>query len=72
MFKRMLGRVAPLVVVVLTLAPGAVCAAAAVAPRMPNTLRRGVPAWLGYFVMFVLAVVVISISLMPSKRGHQD
>jgi hypothetical protein len=28
--------------------------------------------WLGMFVMFVLAAVVVVVSLMPSKRGHQD
>ncbi len=36
------------------------------------TLRRIAPVWLGYAVMFALAAVVIAVSLMPSKRSHQD
>ncbi len=35
-------------------------------------LRRGPPVWLGYLVMFVLMLLVVGVSLMPSKRGHQD
>jgi len=27
---------------------------------------------MGYAVMFLLAAVVIAVSLMPSKRSHQD
>ena len=41
------------------------------APPQP-TLRKSAPAWLGYLAMFVLLVVVIVVSLMPSKRSHQD
>ena len=46
-------------------------AQAAAAPPPPG-LRRSSPVWLGYAVMFLLALVVLAISLMPSKRGHQD
>ncbi len=35
-------------------------------------LRRGPPVWLGYLIMFVLMLLVVGVSLMPSKRGHQD
>jgi hypothetical protein len=28
--------------------------------------------WLGYLLMGVLLVVVIGVSLLPSKRSHQD
>jgi hypothetical protein len=45
--------------------------ALAAAPPTP-ALRRSSPVWLGYAVMFLLALVVLAISLMPSKRGHQD
>ena len=40
-------------------------------PPSPS-LRRYPPAWVGFFVMFVLLAVIVTISLMPSKRGHQD
>ena len=33
--------------------------------RTPNTV-------LGYAVVFVLLVLVVSVSLLPSKRSHQD
>jgi FtsH-binding integral membrane protein len=46
-------------------------AAIAAAPPTP-TLRKTSPAWVGYAVMFVLVVVVLTISLLPSKRSHQD
>lgn len=37
-------------------------------PNVTNTP----PAWVGFLIMAVLAIVVIAISLMPSKRSHQD
>jgi hypothetical protein len=49
----------------------AVVMAASTAPPQP-AIRRGTPAWLGYLVMFVLLSIVITVSLMPSKRSHQD
>ncbi len=36
------------------------------------SFKRSSPVWLGYLVMFVLLAAVILVSLMPSKRGHQD
>jgi len=50
-------------------APAAAFAQAA--PESPS-LKRHPPAWLGYAVMFILIIVVMSISLLPSKRSHQD
>ena len=41
------------------------------APPEP-TLRRTAPLWLGYLVMFLLVAVVVVVSLIPSKRSHQD
>ena len=35
-------------------------------------LQRGPPVWLGYLIMFVLMLLVVGVSLMPAKRGHQD
>ena len=47
--------------------------AQAAAPAEPTLDPKKAPAaWIGFFIMFVLAAVVIAISLMPSKRGHQD
>jgi hypothetical protein len=36
------------------------------------SLSKLPPVWLGLLVMFLMLVLVISVSLMPSKRGHQD
>ena len=35
-------------------------------------LKKAPPAWVGMAVMFILAALVISVSLLPAKRGHQD
>lgn len=37
----------------------------------PNA-RKVPPVWLGYLVIFGLLVVVMAVSMMPSKRSHQD
>ena len=36
------------------------------------TLRRSQPVWMGYLIIVVLLALVMLVSLMPSKRGHQD
>ena len=41
------------------------------APPTPG-LKQTSPVWLGYLFMAVLLAVVIVVSLIPSKRGHQD
>ncbi len=46
--------------------------AVAQAQSTDQVLQRAPPVWLGYLVIFVLLVVVLAVSLMPSKRGHQD
>ena len=39
----------------------------------PNpSLKKAPPAWLGMLVMFILLALVLGVSLLPSKRGHQD
>lgn len=46
---------------------------AAFASAPPNVvLRKTSPVWVGYAVMFLLVLVVLILSLMPSKRSHQD
>lgn len=41
------------------------------APPQPALNRSPAP-WIGYLLLFVLLAVVVGISLIPSKRGHQD
>lgn len=41
------------------------------AAPQPN-LQKSPPVWLGLMVIFILLVLVITVSLMPSRRGHQD
>jgi hypothetical protein len=55
----------------LAAAAPAAPAGAAGAPQTPG-LSGGPPVWLGFAVMFLLTAVVVAISLMPSKRSHQD
>ncbi|MEM7228329.1 MAG: hypothetical protein AAF432_05870 [Planctomycetota bacterium] len=46
-------------------------AVAIAGPPNPN-IRKNPPAWVGFAVMAILVGVVIFISLLPSKRSHQD
>jgi hypothetical protein len=53
----------------LTLVWPAVCMAqAAPAP----TLNKTPKVWVGYLFIFVFLVITLGVSLMPSKRSHQD
>lgn len=36
------------------------------------SLQKSPPVWLGLLVIFLLLVAVVMVSLMPSRRGHQD
>ncbi len=59
--------------VLMAAAVGAPVVAWAQTEGVPQpTLNRGSPVWLGYLVMILLLAVVVAVSLMPSKRGHQD
>ncbi len=49
------------------LAPASVWAA----PPQPGLSRTPSPL-MGFGLMFLLAIVVVAISIMPSKRSHQD
>jgi hypothetical protein len=46
-------------------------ALATATPPEPNTLKPPA-AWIGILVMALFFGVVITISIMSSKRGHQD
>ncbi len=48
-----------------------VVSATTTAPPEPN-LRKSPAAWIGFILMFLFFGIVITISLMTSKRGHQD
>jgi len=41
-------------------------------PPQPAPSESSAPVWVGFFFMGVLLVLVLGVSLMPSKRGHQD
>jgi FtsH-binding integral membrane protein len=53
----------------VTLTP-AIAAAQSAAP--PPALRRAPAVWVGLMIMAVLLAMVLAVSLMPSKRSHQD
>lgn len=36
------------------------------------TLKRVPAPWIGYLIIAVLLIMVLGVSLMPSKRSHQD
>ena len=38
----------------------------------PAQLTSGQPVWIGYAFMVLLVAVILAVSLMPSKRSHQD
>lgn len=38
----------------------------------PPSLRNTAAPWIGYLLIFVLFGIVVAISLIPSKRSHQD
>ena len=46
--------------------------ATAQTPAPPPKLQRVPPVWHGLLVMFLLLAIVMAVSLMPSKRSHQD
>ncbi len=44
---------------------------AAATPPEPS-LRKPPSTWVGYVLMFIFFGIVISVSIMSAKRGHQD
>jgi len=48
--------------------PAEVWAQAAPSPQLRNSPRP----WMGMVIMMVLAAAVVGVSMIPSKRGHQD
>jgi hypothetical protein len=58
---------------VIVIAAGVTAPAVAWANVPPSpSLSRTPAAWVGFAFMFVLLALVLGVSLLPSKRGHQD
>ncbi len=68
---RTFSRVTSALAYALLLVAPIVAHAQVTAPPQP-TLNRSPAAWIGYMIMIVLLAMVIVVSLLPSKRGHQD
>jgi FtsH-binding integral membrane protein len=51
---------------------GAVAPAAHASPPPQPGLSHVAAPWLGYVFMVVLLALVLGVSLMPARRGHQD
>lgn len=68
MVRSFLARLVP---VSAALIAAAAQAQQATGPPQP-TLNRAAQAWVGFLIIFVLVVLVMGVSLMPAKRGHQD
>jgi len=66
--KRLSGLICGLAAVLVVLWPSIALAQAAPTPA----IRNPPPPWIGLFTIFFFLVLVLAISLMPSKRGHQD
>ena len=41
-------------------------------PPQPSPTQSSAPPWVGFLFMGLLLAVVLGVSLMPTKRGHQD
>ncbi|MDG2292249.1 MAG: hypothetical protein P8L37_06290 [Phycisphaerales bacterium] len=41
-------------------------------PPTPGSNRDAPAAWVGMLLMFIIVAIIITISMMPSRRGHQD
>lgn len=70
--RRQVRRAPVLGAVFAGLVPAAATLAQAAQPAPAPSLSKLPPVWLGLLVIFLLLVIVIMVSLMPSKRGHQD
>lgn len=57
---------------VVALAALVLPATTAMAQAAPQPAVNPPHAWVGFVMMFLMLAVVVAISLMPSKRSHQD
>jgi hypothetical protein len=81
MLKLMLARITSLnvragsaVCTLMFIVPVLIAPTLAMAQTTPDSpaLNRTPPVWWGYAILFFLLVAVLLVSLMPSKRSHQD
>ena len=72
MLRRSGRRIEWLAALLLLAMPSHAWAQAAAAPPQPTHGGRSAANWLGYLLIFVLLIIVAFVSLIPSKRGHQD
>lgn len=56
----------------LLIAEIAVAMPAAIAPPQPANNKNTPAVWVGILVMLIIVGVILTISLMPSRRSHQD
>jgi len=56
----------------LLLTQVAMAAPTIVPPPQPTANKNAPAAWIGMLLMVVIVGVILTISLMPSRRGHQD
>lgn len=68
---KMLAKRILLMVVMVTAVLWPVLGWAQTAAPQPS-LRNAPPVWLGLLIMALLLAMVMAVSLLPSKRGHQD
>ena len=61
-------RILSVAAVLLTAAPAF---ATGNVPRTPS-LQSPAPIWVGFLLMGLMIALTMAVSLMPSKRGHQD
>jgi hypothetical protein len=71
MLKRLVRR-ADLLAMTMMLAVPASVWAQATPPPQPTHSGKGWANAVGYVLIFVLLIAVVFVSLIPSKRGHQD
>jgi len=41
-------------------------------PPTPGSNQDSPEPWIGMLLMFIVVAIIITISMMPSRRGHQD
>ena len=46
--------------------------AASIHPHQPGANQNAPAPWVGMLLMFVIVGAIITISMMPSRRDHQD
>lgn len=73
MLKRMFRHASRLPMIAAILLAATATSAVVAQTAAPQPTLKNVPAaWVGYLLIAVLLIMVLGVSLMPSKRSHQD